>query len=185
MSTKNRFPIEGKLLVQLAAIIGKESADKVAKVCKSADFIAKCDTVGEVAGYLDLQITDAQLRQDVAGKAWQWARRLFGEYTDIELLTREDAVIVVGEQYADVVMALFDNWRQVLAFSSEDAITKLFVDAITDPETRNRIAGRFYRYAQRMYVPVSPRVQEGGVNITGEVNVGGDITGGDKIVNQK
>lgn len=186
MSKVNRFPIEDKLLNQLVAILGKKNADKVARVCRSADFIASCNTPREVADFLGNALTDLDVRKEVANKAWQWAKRLFGEYQDMELLQREHLVDLVGDAYADAVMSVFDSWEQVLAFPSEAEVATLLKDAITDEETQKRISGRLYRYAQRMFATPSPRKQEGGVSVGAgsRISVGGDVVGGNKNVNQ-
>lgn len=181
MSKANKFPIEGKLLNQLVAILGKTNADKVAKVCRSADFIAACSTPREVADFLGNALTNPEVRKEVANKVWQWAKRLFGDYQDMELLQREHLVDLVGDAYADAVMSVFDSWEQVLALPSEVEVAILLKDAITDEETRNRISGRLYRYAQRMFTTAQPK-KEGGVSIGSgsQVSIGGDAVGGNK-----
>lgn len=103
----------------------------------------------------------------------------------MELLQREHLDDLVGDN-AEAVMSVFDSWEQVLAFPSETEVAILLKDAITDEERRKSIAGRLYRYAQRMFT-TPPERQEGGVRIGAgsEIRVGGDVVGGNKFVNKK
>lgn len=70
MSKQIWFPIEGKLLNQLIAILGENAAGKVATVCRSADFIAACNSAREVGDFLVNTLNDPKVRAEVANKAW-------------------------------------------------------------------------------------------------------------------
>lgn len=181
MSKSSRFPIEGKLLKQLEAIIGKVAAGKVARVCKSADFIANCQSSDEVATFLENVLTNLEEREDVATKAWQWARKLFGEYDGMTPMLRGHLDDIVGEAYADAVIRAFARWEEVLALP-EEAVA-LLLDAIDDQEKRKRVAAILYRYAVRMFTPSPSTPREGGVHISGgTLTIAGGVTGRDNIV---
>ncbi len=169
---------------QLKALLeDEEAAGAVAKVFDTVAQIVAMGGSKDVDEMLENAIKDGAKRKKVAQVVYLWAQRIVGEVSTEDLLDDARLANLISKKHVAYVKSVFGNWREVYALGGEDVVVAA-LSLIANADERKSVAKKLYMFATAKYAkPVSTSGQDGGVNITGNTHVNGDITGRDKIVN--